>query len=404
MTTRAAASLPSYAWGDDYHELIRPLLYELDAFIRRTAGARTLGKCLVDTGPVLERDWAHVAGIGFTGKNCCTIAPGQGSWLLLATLLVPEVLATTASPLPTEHRTGRGRAGRPAPSRGIWPLGRCRSTRPIRTQVATQTLAPAAAVRAAWTPVRPTPSPAPIISTRSAASAYWTIEARQPIPRDLRPLFGNRIFGCDICQEVCPYNRTLAPRTPLLAGLHARDERMAPPLLEGFAPDHPYWLDDAAFSDHLPPFAHQAGQTPRHAAQRLRRARQLGRTAPPSPRCAWPCMTTIRCRASTPPGHWARSAPPSMHAGARRPWLERWQPRPTHTCATRLRSRWQRKSSNLCETSASCSVMLSDNQRHAGSGGSRPAAPATVVDTAQIKMNFANVLTKGEFVWITQKR
>ncbi len=85
--------IASYAWGDDYHELIRPLLYELDAYLRSLTGRSSLGKCLVDTGPVLERDWAQAAGLGFTGKNCCTIVPGQGSWQLLAVILVPEVLA-----------------------------------------------------------------------------------------------------------------------------------------------------------------------------------------------------------------------------------------------------------------------------------------------------------------------
>ena len=85
--------IAAYAWGDDYHEIIRPLLYELDAFIRKQTGRTSLGKCLVDTGPVLERDWAAVAGLGFTGKNCCTIRPGRGSWLLLAVILVPEALA-----------------------------------------------------------------------------------------------------------------------------------------------------------------------------------------------------------------------------------------------------------------------------------------------------------------------
>jgi epoxyqueuosine reductase len=90
--------IAAYAWGDDYHEIIRPLLYELDAFIRGKSGRTTLGKCLVDSGPVLERDWAMVAGVGFGGKNCCTIHPLHGSWLLLATLLVPEDLAPTVEP------------------------------------------------------------------------------------------------------------------------------------------------------------------------------------------------------------------------------------------------------------------------------------------------------------------
>lgn len=92
--------IASYAWGDDYHEIIRPLLYELDAAIRVQTGRTSLGKCLVDTGPVLERNWAEVAGLGFTGKNCCTIRPGIGSWLLLAVTLVPEVLV--------EERGGEG--------------------------------------------------------------------------------------------------------------------------------------------------------------------------------------------------------------------------------------------------------------------------------------------------------
>ena len=85
--------IAAYAWGDDYHELIRPRLVELDASIRKSTGRQTPGKCLVDTGPVLERDWAQAAGIGFTGKNCCTIHAQEGSWLLLATVLVPEALA-----------------------------------------------------------------------------------------------------------------------------------------------------------------------------------------------------------------------------------------------------------------------------------------------------------------------
>ena len=91
--------IASYAWGDDYHEIIRPLLYRLDEWLREQTGRTTRGKALVDTGPVLERDWALRAGVGFIGKNCCTISPAdsalgqtKGSWLLLATLLVPEVL------------------------------------------------------------------------------------------------------------------------------------------------------------------------------------------------------------------------------------------------------------------------------------------------------------------------
>jgi len=252
--------IAAYAWGDDYHEIIRPLLYELDAFICAHSGRATLGKCLVDTGPVLERDWAMQAGVGFTGKNCCTIHPGRGaaggSWLILATVMVPEVLACDPAPqpmdapdlttadllrgvapeehfgfwrIPTAERSDaedrRGRGGGEGDS--IATCGRCTrclSACPTDAFIGPDHLDPQRCI------------------------SYWTIESRRPIPRELRPLFGNRIFGCDICQEVCPWNQRLGERTPRLAGLRAQADRVAPPLLEGFEPSTPYWLDQAAIS------------------------------------------------------------------------------------------------------------------------------------------------------------
>lgn len=232
--------IASYAWGDDYHEIIRPLLYELDAFIAGQSGRTVQGKCLVDTGPVLERDWAQRAGLGFFGKNCCTIHPVEGSWLLLATMLIPEIVdydppAPSASPEPTaqEVLTGlppRGDYGRrqfpDASGPRVGTCGRC--TRcldacPTDAFVGPYHLDPQRCI------------------------SYWTIEARGAIPRALRARFGNRIFGCDICQEVCPWNKGLPAREPLLPGLVAQRDRIAPPLLEGFDPRHPYWLDDDAF-------------------------------------------------------------------------------------------------------------------------------------------------------------
>lgn len=228
--------IAAYAWGDDYHEIIRPLLYELDAFIRAQTGRTHLGKCLVDTGPVLERDWAAVAGLGFTGKNCCTIRPGRGSWLLLAVILVPEALAEGGKGDKETGRQGDSQSpisnplisrslNLPAPTCGR--CTRCLNACPTDAFVDAYHLDPQRCI------------------------AYWTIEARGVIPRELRARFGNRIFGCDICQEVCPYNRRLLVRKPTLPGLHAQYSRMAPPLLEGFDAAHPYWLDQAAFSEHF---------------------------------------------------------------------------------------------------------------------------------------------------------
>lgn len=234
--------IASYAWGDDYHEIIRPQLFALDEFLRGQSGRTTPGKCLVDTGPVLERDWAQRAGLGFVGKNCCLIHPSHGSWLLLATILVPELLAYdpplhALSPEPPPAEIFQGLA--PAEIHGTWSATlhssaltcgrctRCLDACPTNAFVGPYHLDPQRCI------------------------SYWTIEAKSAIPRELRPYFGNRIFGCDICQEICPWNKRLSPQPPLLTGLAAQAERIAPPLLEGFDPATPYWLDQEAFSRHF---------------------------------------------------------------------------------------------------------------------------------------------------------
>ena len=238
--------IASYAWGNDYHEIIRPLLFDLDHFIRQQTGRQTLGKCLVDTGPVLERDWAHRAGLGFTGKNCCTIHPQLGSWLLLATVLIPETLVydpplQPQQPEPTPDQVFAGLS--PGESHGVWTL-----------TTATADGAPAVPKLTCGHCTRcldacPTDAfVGPFHLDPQRCISYWTIESQGPIPRTLRARFGNRIFGCDICQEVCPWNQRLAARTPLLTGLQAHSARIAPPLVEGFAPANPYWLQPDAFA------------------------------------------------------------------------------------------------------------------------------------------------------------
>ena len=235
-----------YAWGDDYHEIIRPLLHALDGFLRAQTGRATHGKALVDSGPVLERDWAHASSLGFFGKNSCLIHPQRGSWLLLATLLVPEVLdydAPRAPPAGT-RAAARRRAGR---------AGAARRLRPWQIPLEGGGTATGTCARCTrCLDACPTDAfDGPYNLDPRRCISYWTIETHAPIPRALRPRFGNRIFGCDICQEVCPWNRRLDLRTPLLEGLRAQADRIAPPLLEGFDPALPYWLDESAFAQHF---------------------------------------------------------------------------------------------------------------------------------------------------------
>jgi epoxyqueuosine reductase len=244
--------IASYAWCDDYHTIIRPLLYELDALIRQQSGRTTLGKALVDSGPVLERDWALQSGLGFTGKNCCTIHPTDGSWLLLATLLVPEVLDYDPPPQaaqPPNITAPTVAAGLlPAQSYGAWQI--TLDEPPLDSALSTphSTLATCGRCTRCLDACPTNAFVGPFYLDPLRCISYWTIETQSPIPPELRRHFGNRIFGCDICQEVCPYNQRLPERTPLMRGLAAQHERVAPPLLEGFDTQNPYWLDEAAFA------------------------------------------------------------------------------------------------------------------------------------------------------------
>ena len=236
--------IASYAWGDDYHEIIRPLLYELDGFIRTTTGRTTPGKALVDTGPVLERDWAQQAGLGFIGKNTCLINPKLGSWLLLATLLIPEALPYDPPPIASTPEPPPDLILHSAPADhhyGSWEI-------PLLGNTQHATLGTCGRCTRCLTACPTDAFVGPFHLDPQRCISYWTIEAKLPIPRELRSHFGNRIFGCDICQEVCPWNGRLPVQTPLLAGLHAQADRIAPPLLEGFDPVTPYWLNQDAFS------------------------------------------------------------------------------------------------------------------------------------------------------------
>ena len=192
-----------YAWGPDYHDAVKSKLRALDAFIRARTGREALGKVFVDTAPVLERDFAEQAGLGFIGRNCCLITPGLGSWTVLAGVMVPEVFdegQTTNDKGAPDTGDDASLVDHPsfvlrhssvlshrASDRGCGRCTRCLDACPTRAFVAPH-----------------------VLDARRCIS-YLTIELRGPIPSELRPLMGNWVFGCDVCQEVCPYNKQSSP-------------------------------------------------------------------------------------------------------------------------------------------------------------------------------------------------
>ena len=154
-----------YAWGDDYHELIKARLEQLLETIRTLCDGKIEGRAFVDSGPVLERDFAGVAGLGWIGKNTHLISPQRGSWFFLGELFVDLPLAY--------DRPMRDRCGQ---------CDLCLKTCPTNAFAG------------------------PYILDARRCISYLTIELKGAMPRHLRSLVGNHIFGCDICQEVCPYN------------------------------------------------------------------------------------------------------------------------------------------------------------------------------------------------------
>jgi epoxyqueuosine reductase len=181
-----------YAWGLDYHEVMTPRLRDLLAFIRSEAGHDLQSRLYVDTGPVLERDFAERAGLGFTGKNTCLIHPRNGSWLFLGEIVLDLELDYDA----------------PIQGIGCGTCTRCLAACPTDA------------------------FPAPYVLDSRRCISYLTIELKRSIPRDLRPLMGNRIFGCDDCQDVCPWPRRFAGPTKETA-FHPPDfDRAAPKLLD----------------------------------------------------------------------------------------------------------------------------------------------------------------------------
>jgi epoxyqueuosine reductase len=185
---RERAWISRYAWGDDYHIVLRDGLKKLDRLLHHLAGGFD-SKICVDTAPLLERSYARDAGLGWIGKNACLINQYAGSWFFLGELITSLDLDP----------------GTPAPDR----CGSC--TRCIDA-------CPTAAFI-------PDGSGRYHLDSRLCIS-YFTIEAREPAPPQLQPNIGTHVFGCDICQDVCPWNRRAAVTLePAFAPKH-----FAPPL------------------------------------------------------------------------------------------------------------------------------------------------------------------------------
>lgn len=170
-----------YARGDDYHDVVIDKLRELHRWIDDTAGRPVAGKAYVDTGPLLERDLARRAGIGWFGKNTNLINPSLGSFFFLGALLLDLELAPDA----------------PFAADRCGSCTRCLDACPTDALVA------------------------PRLLDATRCISYLTIELKDEIPVELREPIGDLIYGCDICQDVCPWNerfsRALADDSPFTA-------------------------------------------------------------------------------------------------------------------------------------------------------------------------------------------
>lgn len=176
-----------YAQGDDYHDVIKPRLKRIGHWLYLQSGQNV--KVFVDTAPVMEKPLAARAGIGWQGKHTNLVSREMGSWLFLGVILTALELQPDAPE--TDH------------------CGTCTNCLDI-------------------CPTRAFPSPYRLDARRCVS--YLTIEHKGPIARDLRPMMGNRIYGCDDCLAVCPWNKFASPTAePLLS---AREALTAPKLAE----------------------------------------------------------------------------------------------------------------------------------------------------------------------------
>ena len=227
VSDAGAGWIARYAWnGDaegkplDYHDDLLRRLRAVEAALRQRTGCES--RCYVDTGPLLERDFAARAGVGWIGKNTCVLNQELGSWLLLGVIVTSLELPSAAVPALVADRCGS--------------CTRCIDACPTDALIAPREM------------------------DASRCIAYLTIEKKGSIDPGLREAIGHQVFGCDICQDVCPWNR----RAPVAdkAGVKPRAELIAPSLawLAG--------LDRAAFK-------REFGGSPLERTKRLRVLRNV---------------------------------------------------------------------------------------------------------------------------------
>ncbi len=177
-----------YAWGDDYHDVMHAKLTRLLEYVRAEAGNEVQGRVFVDAGPVLDREAGARAGIGWYGKNTNLLSMQIGSFFFLGELFLSLDLEWDR---PIRDRCGQCRL--------------CLDACPTNAFVG------------------------PYVLDARKCISYLTIELKGAIPRELRPLMGNHIFGCDICQDVCPYNTKVKPTKE--QAFHPREGLHAPELI-----------------------------------------------------------------------------------------------------------------------------------------------------------------------------
>jgi epoxyqueuosine reductase len=162
-----------YAWGEDYHNVIPKRMQELVHFIENQVKHPVSNRWYTDTGPLLERDFAQRAGLGWIGKNTCLINPHSGSYFFLSEILL-DIHLTPDQPFSTDHCGSCTRCIDACPTACILP------DRTIDAQ---------------------------------RCISYLTIELKGEIPAELRSSIGNWVFGCDLCQQVCPWNQRFASQS-----------------------------------------------------------------------------------------------------------------------------------------------------------------------------------------------